>query len=112
MTAAPTRAVLMASLTGMAWRVRMAAFGSAAILIVAGILCAALITTNAGQIIAFAAIGVGAVLATALVFLEVGLSEDRERERERRAALRQATRPNRLTRPRLGRSRGHRRRLG
>ena len=111
MPAAPTRAVVTASLTAMAWRLRIAAFGSAAILIVAGTLCAALIATSAGQVIAFAAIGVGAVLATALVFLEVGLSEDRERERERRAALRQSTRPKRLIRPRLGRSRGHRRRL-
>lgn len=96
----------------MAWRVRIAAFGSAAGLIVAGILCAALIGAGAGQITGIAAIGAGAVLATALLFLEVGFSEDRERERERRAALKRAARPQRLPRGRLGRSRGQRRRLG
>jgi uncharacterized membrane protein len=39
-----------------------------------------------GQILAFVLISVGLVLATGLVFLEVGLSEDREREREQAEA--------------------------
>lgn len=81
---------------------------------------------GAGEVLAVVLIGTGFVLATGLVFLEVGLSEDREREREREQArereLRERDRRRgvlgqrggtpRLKRPRLGRSRGHRRRLG
>ncbi len=96
----------------MAWRARIAAFGSAAGLIVLGILCTALIDGTAGQILGIAAIGTGAVIATGLVFLEVGLSEDHEREREHRALLKRTARAKRLQRPRLNRSREHRHRLG
>jgi hypothetical protein len=96
----------------MAWRARIAAFGSAAGLIVVGILCTALFNGTAGQILGIAAIGTGAVLATGFVFLEVGLSEDHERERERRALLKRMARPKPLQRPRLKQSRGHRHRLG
>jgi hypothetical protein len=48
------------------------------------------------------------VLATSLVFLEVGLSEDRELARERRQRERQA---RGVERRRLDRMRGRRRRL-
>ena len=67
-------------------RTRNASFGTAAVLIVAGILCAALLDGTAAGVVAIALIGVGGVLAVALVFLAVGLSEDRERaaEEERR----------------------------
>lgn len=67
-------------------RTRNLSFGAAAVLIVAGILCAALLDGTAAGVVAIALIGVGGVLAVALVFLAVGLSEDRERaaEEERR----------------------------
>lgn len=95
-------------------RTRIAAFGSALALIVAGALCTALTSGETGQVIGLALLGVGAVLAVGLVFFEVGLSEDRERAREallakRAAASGRGTRPRR---PRLGQSRSHRRRLG
>ena len=85
------------------------AFGLAAAFVIAGALCAALTTGDTGQLVGLALIGTGAVLATGLVFLEVGLSEDRERARE--AAF--AKRAGRQSRPRarLGQSRGHRRGL-
>ena len=67
-------------------RTRNLSFGAAAVLIVAGILCTALLDGTAAGVAAIALIGVGGVLAVALVFLAVGLSEDRERaaEEERR----------------------------
>ena len=67
-------------------RTRNLSFGAAAVLIVAGILCAALLDGTTAGVVAIALIGVGGVLAVALVFLAVGLSEDRERaaEEERR----------------------------
>ena len=98
---------------------RLLAFGSAALLVVIGAACGAVVAGTAGQILALVLIGTGLVLATGLVFLEVGLSEDRERAREERQAARAARaagRPAGSTpatgRSKLGRSRGHRRRLG
>lgn len=102
---------------------RIAWFGSAGGLVIAGALCAALLSGATGQVLGFVLIGLGLILATALVFFEVGLSEDRERAREELAreelrAVRRApqpgpgTVPERLKRPNLERSRGHRRRLG
>jgi hypothetical protein len=96
-----------------ATRTRIAAFGSAAALVLAGALCAALVRGGTGQVIGLALIGTGAVLVTGLVFLEVGLSEDRQRERDAARAkrgLRQRS-AKRSDRPRLGQSTGHRRRL-
>jgi hypothetical protein len=61
-------------------RVRLLAFGAAAILVVAGLACAAFVPGVLGGALATALIGVGLVLATSLVFFEIGLSEDRERE--------------------------------
>jgi hypothetical protein len=90
-------------------RSRITAFGSALGLVVAGVVCLAAIAGGAGQILGFLLIGLGLVLATSLVFLEVGLSEDRERARERKVASRK--RLARSWRPKLDRSRGHRRRL-
>jgi divalent metal cation (Fe/Co/Zn/Cd) transporter len=67
-------------------RTRNASFGAAAVLVVAGILCAALFDGTAAGVISILLIGIGGVLAVALVFLLIGLSEDRERaeEEERR----------------------------
>jgi hypothetical protein len=89
-------------------RSRITGFGSAAVLVILGGVAAAVFSGTLGQVIAFALIALGLVLATALVFYEVGLSEDRERARE--DANRTATPPGRV-RPRLGRMRGERRKL-
>ncbi|HWK16934.1 MAG TPA: hypothetical protein VNR66_05725 [Solirubrobacteraceae bacterium] len=61
-------------------RVRLLAFGAAAILVVGGLACAAFVPGVLGGALATALIGIGLVLATSLVFFEIGLSEDRERE--------------------------------
>jgi threonine/homoserine/homoserine lactone efflux protein len=63
-------------------RWRAIAFGSAAALVVAGALCAAVIGGLTGQVLAIALITVGLGGALLLLFLEVGLSEDRARARE------------------------------
>ncbi|HEY1524262.1 MAG TPA: hypothetical protein VGF70_14715 [Solirubrobacteraceae bacterium] len=106
---------------------RIVFYGSAGLMVICGAVCAAVISGEVGQLLALVLIGLGLVLATAFVFMEVGLSEDRERAREDQAreemareeqapeegrrARRLAPRPGRLKRPNLERSRGHRRRL-
>ena len=90
-------------------RARILSFGSTGVLVLAGVLCAVLLSGGVGQISAFLLIGTGFVLAMGLVFLEVGLSEDAERARERQA--RRPRRPRPVPRPKLERSRGHPRRL-
>jgi hypothetical protein len=103
----------------MSRRSRIIGFGSAAALVVAGVVGAVLVNGMPGQILSIVLIALGLVLATALVFFEVGLSEDRERAREE-ARRRpppspgtQAPSPReRRPRPRLERMRGSRRRLG
>jgi fatty acid desaturase len=92
-------------------RARALWFGLAAALVLAGICGAVFVSDGAGQLLALVLISVGLVLATSLVFLEVGISEDRDRarEEEQRAARRRVRRP--LVRPRLGRTRDHPRRL-
>ncbi len=84
------------------------AFGSAALLVLAGILAAILISDGTGQVLALVLIGLGLVLATSLAFLEVGLSEDRELLRESRRPKRSPRRSQRTT---LDRMRGRSRRL-
>ncbi len=91
-------------------RARIVAYGLAVLLIVAGALCAAIVSGQTGEVLALVLIGLGFVGITGLVFLEVGLSEDRERDRERRARERPSLRLKRPRR-RLDRMRGKRRRL-
>jgi hypothetical protein len=55
-------------------------------MVVAGTVCAAIVTGVAGQVLAMVLIGLGLVILTGLAFMEVGLSEDRDREREARRA--------------------------
>jgi hypothetical protein len=88
------------------------------VLVVLGVMAATVLTGATGQVLAFVLIGLGLVLLTSLIFLEVGLSEDRDRAREETAVSRKrVTGPlssERLDRPsagKLDRSRGHRRRL-
>jgi hypothetical protein len=66
-------------------RTRIAAFGSAGGLVVAGVLCGVLVSGLAGQVLAIALISFGLGGALLLLFLEVGLSEDQARAREERA---------------------------
>lgn len=100
----------------MAGRSRLVGYGTAALLVVAGVIAALVVGGGTGQVLAFILIAVGLILATSLVFLEVGLSEDRQLEREARArAARaeaaQSPRTRRLRIRPLGRERDHGRRL-
>jgi len=61
---------------------RILGFGGSGVLVIAGIVCAVAFSSTLGTVLAFILISAGLVLATSLVFLEVGLSEDHERERE------------------------------
>ena len=101
----------------MSRRARIAAFGSAGLLVGAGILCAAVIGEGTGETLALVLIGLGLVQVTSLVFLEIGLSEDRQRDRagtpDRVRPPGPQTRSDRLApaRHRLDRMRSHRRRI-
>lgn len=104
----------------MSKRARILSFGCAGLLVAAGVAGAIAFSGTFGQVLALVLIGLGFVLATALVFLEVGLSEDRERARatpqpptaDDRAQPAEGRLPHdRLDRTRLGRMRGSRRRL-
>jgi hypothetical protein len=96
----------------MSKRSRILGFGSAAALVVLGALGAAVLSGTLAQVVAFVLIGVGFVAATSLVFLEVGLSEDRELARERAAREKAERRREGRRRRRLDRMRGRPRRLG
>jgi len=95
----------------MSKRSRILAFGSAAALVVLGAVGAAVLSGTLGQVVAFVLIGVGCVAATSLVFLEVGLSEDRELARQRAEREKAERRKEGRRRPRLDRMRGRPRRL-
>ena len=117
----------------MSRRSRIVGFGSAGLLVLAGIACAVAFGGTLGQNLAFVLVALGLVLATSLVFYEVGLTEDRarvdeekarrreddarEREREREREGKDAAKPGhghppeRSSRIRLDRMRGRPRRL-
>jgi N-methylhydantoinase A/oxoprolinase/acetone carboxylase beta subunit len=102
----------------MSRRSRIAGFGSAGALVVAGIACAFAFSGSLGQNLAFVLVALGLVLATSLVFYEVGLTEDRDRareerrrERERKDAAEREHPPEQSKRIRLDRMRGRPRRL-
>jgi hypothetical protein len=63
-------------------RTRIIAFGSAVMLVLAGVLCGVLVSGLTGALLAIVlnSLGLGGVVL--LLFLEVGLSEDRDRARE------------------------------
>ncbi len=97
---------------------RIVGFGSAGVLVVAGIACAFAFSGTLAQNLAFVLVALGLVLATSLVFYEVGLTEDRDRareerrrEREREDAAKREHPPERSKRIRLDRMRGRPRRL-
>jgi len=69
-------------------RQRILAFGTTAVLVIAGGVCAALVGGIVGEVLTIVLISAGLAGALLLVFLEVGLSEERElaREEEHRRA--------------------------
>jgi hypothetical protein len=81
-------------------RARVLAFGSAAALVVAGSICAALVGGQTGEVLAIGLITLGLGAALLLVFLEVGLSEEREVAREEKRREERATDGKRRLRPR------------
>jgi hypothetical protein len=87
-TSALINAMLRRSIRTVAPRVRVIAFGSAAALVVAGAACAALISGVTGQVLAIALITFGLGAVVLLLFLEVGLSEERERRESGRRSRR------------------------
>jgi len=73
-------------------RSRILAFGSAAALVLAGGACAALVNGITGEVLTIVLISAGLAGGLLLIFLEIGLDEERDlareqarRERERRA---------------------------
>lgn len=63
-------------------RSRILTFGLAGALVLAGGVCAALVSGVVGEVLTIVLISAGLAGALLLVFFEVGLSEDRELERE------------------------------
>jgi hypothetical protein len=76
------------------------AFGSAAALVVAGSICAAVVNGLAGEVLAIALITLGLGAAVLMIFLEVGLSEERELAREEKRRQQRRTDGQRRLRPR------------
>ena len=66
----------------MAPRIRILAFGLAALVAVAGGLCAAFVGGVTGVVLTVALVSLGLGGAVLLIFLEVGLSEDHARARD------------------------------
>jgi NADH:ubiquinone oxidoreductase subunit 6 (subunit J) len=81
-------------------RPRVLAFGSAAALVVAGSICAALVGGLTGEVLAIALITLGLGAVVLLMFLEVGLSEEREVAKEEKRRLQRASDGKRRIRPR------------
>jgi hypothetical protein len=65
-------------------RSRKLAFGSAALLVLAGGFCAVLVSGVVGEVLTFMLISLGLCGALLLVFLEIGLGEERDLDREQR----------------------------
>jgi hypothetical protein len=78
-------------------RKRLLWFGGSGLVVVLGILAGPLVGGITGEAIMIALVCVGAIAIVSLVFLEVGLSEDRERAGE--AAREQAAEKRRLRPP-------------
>src|SRR5947209_7333411 len=77
-------------------RTRVLAFGSAGAVVIAGAICAAVVPDLIGQLLTTVLMSLGFAGAVLLVFLEVGLSEDRERAREEAQRVRAESHSGRL----------------
>ena len=86
----------------------MIAFGSAGVLVVAGVVCAVFVGGLTGQVLTISLLLAGLGGALLLLFLEVGLSEDRQRARDEQRR-RERTESRADTRHRLGLGRRPRR---
>src|SRR5689334_12869177 len=95
-------ASLSRKLTGRVPRRSVILLASAVALIVVGAVVLVLVAGTAGDAIGLWMIGVGFVLVTSWVFMQVGLSEDREVAREEQARARAAERAEHGRRRRLG----------
>jgi len=99
----------------MSRRGRIAGFSFCAVLVAVGLVCAVVVPGGTGQVLVLVFVSVGLTCATSLVFMDIGLGEERERAREQAAARRrELARRERMARPRgfrLGRARDHPRRL-
>jgi hypothetical protein len=73
-------------------RRRFLAFGSTTAAVVAGVLCALLVDGLTGEVLAIALVLAGLGGVVLLLFLEVGLSEDRARSRDERRRRERARR--------------------
>jgi len=80
-------------------RARLLSFGGAGLVIVIGGVAGPLLGGITGEAIAIALISLGAIAIVSLVFLEIGLSEDRERARERGTRAVRPRPPRRRRRP-------------
>ena len=76
----------------MAPRARIVAFSLAAALVLAGAACAALVNGVTGEVLTIVLISAGLAGALLLVFLEIGLGEERENAREEQRRRRRARR--------------------
>jgi hypothetical protein len=77
-------------------RRRLLWFGGSGLVVVLGVIAGPLIGGITGEAIMIALEGLGGIAIVSLVFLEVGLSEDRERDRE---AVAKDVAPRRRLRP-------------
>jgi hypothetical protein len=84
-------------------RWRILTFGSAAALVIAGGFCAALVKGVTGEVLTIILLSVGLAGGLLLVFLEIGLSEDREHAREEQRRRRERRNPDDRRRPPLRR---------
>jgi hypothetical protein len=82
-------------------RLRILAFGSAGALVLAGIACAVFVGGTAGEVLTIVLMSAGLAGALLLVFLEIGLGEERDLAREESRRRRRALAASR--RSRLGR---------
>jgi hypothetical protein len=73
-------------------RQRIAAYGTGGATALAGVLCGVLVSGETGQLLAIALLSIGLGGIVLLVFLEIGLSEDRERAAEEARRRRKAQR--------------------
>jgi hypothetical protein len=79
-------------------RARVLSFGSAAAVVVAGAVCGLVVDGTAGEAAAIGLMMLGLGAVVLLLFLEVGLSEDRERAEDARERRRGLVHPRRRLR--------------